>query len=71
MSSATLPETPTTTSPLYVAQDVAALLRCSVRNVWALNDRAAIPGEVRIGRLVRWRQRDVHQWIENGCPEQK
>ena len=56
-------------SPFYVADDLAALLQCSVRNVWALNDRGALPGLVRLGRLVRWRKRDIDSWIENGCPE--
>ncbi len=79
MTTATLPEATTqvdprgrrklseAVSPLYVADDVAALLQCSVRNIWAMNDRGELPGMVRIGRLVRWRKSAVDAWIENGC----
>jgi excisionase family DNA binding protein len=62
------PETRSAVQPaLHTADDVAALLQCSVRNVWKLADRGALPGMVRIGKLVRFRVNDVNAWIANGC----
>lgn len=55
-------------SPFYRVEEVAEVLQCSARNVWAMNDRGALPGMVRIGRLVRWRKRDIADWIDRGCP---
>jgi excisionase family DNA binding protein len=54
---------------LYTVDDVANLLQCSARNVWKMNDRGALPGEVRVGKLVRWRVSDINAWIQRGCKE--
>jgi excisionase family DNA binding protein len=66
------PETKAPVGPaLYVADDLASLLQCSKRNIWRLNDSGALPGAVRVGRLVRWRVEAINDWIQNGCPRGK
>jgi predicted DNA-binding transcriptional regulator AlpA len=56
---------------VYKVDDMAQLLQCSVRNIWLLADAGAIPGETRLGRLRRWRVKDVNDWIAAGCPRPK
>jgi len=57
------------TSPLMLtAADVAALLVCSTKTVYRLNDRGAMPVPVRIGGLLRWPRAAIEQWIAEGCP---
>jgi predicted DNA-binding transcriptional regulator AlpA len=48
---------------------VAALLACSVRNVYRLSDAGRMPLPVRLGGLVRWRGGALAEWIEAGCPD--
>ncbi len=45
-------------TPLLDANDLARLLRCSVRHVRKLTDTGRIPA-IRAGRLVRFRAEDV------------
>ena len=54
-------------SDLLAAQDVARLLRCSVRHVRRLADSGRMPRPVRLGRLVRWSRGTINRWIESGC----
>ena len=53
---------------LYTVQDIARLLQCSERNVRNLDYQDVIPGRCPVGRLVRWRVKDVNEWIASGCP---
>jgi excisionase family DNA binding protein len=55
---------------LLTALDVAVLLGISKRQVWRLASAGQLPGRVKLGRLVRWRQADIQKWIEAGCPKQ-
>lgn len=50
-------------------QGVAELLACSTRHIYRLADSGRMPRPVRLGRLVRWRQRELEGWIEDGCPK--
>jgi excisionase family DNA binding protein len=66
------PEPKSTIAPaLYTVDDIAQLLQCSTRNVWKLSDAGMLPGMTRIGRLVRWRAKDINDWIAAGCPRPK
>jgi excisionase family DNA binding protein len=56
---------------LYRVDDVAQLLQCSTRNIWKLSDAGAMPELVRVGRLVRWRVKDIDTWISSGCARPK
>ena len=48
--------------------DVAARLRISPRQVWKLVSSGRLPEPVRLSRSVRWRESDIDEWIEAGCP---
>jgi excisionase family DNA binding protein len=52
---------------LLTVEDLAKLLRVSVRTVWRLRRNACLPHPVKIGGGVRWRMSDVRAWIEQGC----
>jgi predicted DNA-binding transcriptional regulator AlpA len=56
---------------LYTVDDIAQLTQMSTRNVWKLSDAGMLPGMTRIGRLVRWRAKDIDGWISSGCPRPK
>jgi excisionase family DNA binding protein len=70
MSSATVSES----AALLKVQQVAELLGCSVRHIYRLADRGAMPRPVRLGDvLVRWNRRTgdpstgIEDWIAGGC----
>ncbi len=48
--------------------DVAALIRCSRRHIYRLSDAGRMPAPVRLGALVRWRRRELIEWLDAGCP---
>ena len=53
---------------LLNAKQVAVLLRVSVRSVYRLRDGQRMPRPVRVGTLLRWREGDLRQWLDAGCP---
>ena len=61
-------ESATAESALLDVQQVAAMLRCSVRHVYRLADSAQMPRPVKLGALVRWRRDEIDNWIADGCP---
>jgi excisionase family DNA binding protein len=54
-------------SALLDVRAVAALLDCSTRHVYRLADAARLPAPVHLGALVRWRRRDLLEWLADGC----
>ncbi len=51
--------------------DVKALAQLgsfSTRHARRLADAGKMPAPIRFGGLVRWRRRDIEQWIADGCP---
>ncbi len=59
----------TDTSPvLLTAEEVAAMLGVSERTLWRLLSAGKVPKPVRFGRNTRWREAEVKEWIESGCP---
>jgi len=59
-------------SKLLDVREVAGMLGTSPRFVWALRYSDRIPQPVTIGsRVVRWRERDISDWIEAGCPSRE
>lgn len=52
-------------SPLRDEHYVAKLLTCGVKTLQAWRTRGGGPPFVRVGRLVRYRDRDLQQWIES------
>lgn len=54
---------------LLNVRKVAELLDSNERSVRRFHSRGQLPGAVRVGnRLVRFRARDLLQWIDDGCP---
>jgi excisionase family DNA binding protein len=53
---------------LLTARQIAALLQCSVRQIWRLSEAGILPARRKIGRVVRWRRAEIERWIEAGCP---
>ncbi|MBI5765385.1 MAG: helix-turn-helix domain-containing protein [Planctomycetes bacterium] len=47
---------------------VASMLQCSCRHVRRLADGGRMPTPTRLGSLVRWRRRELQNWLEAGCP---
>jgi predicted DNA-binding transcriptional regulator AlpA len=67
-----LPEPKTVPSPaLYTAEDVGRLLQCTSRTVRSLDDSGTLPGRCQVGRMVRWRVKDIDSWIASGCLKPK
>lgn len=58
----------TTEALLLSVQKVAAMLDCSTRHVYRLEERGQMPPAVRLGNCRRWRRESVEKWIEGGCP---
>jgi len=55
----------------YTADQLAELTQVSLRQVWLLRDMGSLPAPFKLGRLVRWRVKDIDEWIEAGCPKPK
>ena len=47
---------------------VSALGVGSTRHVYRLSDAGRMPAPVKLGALVRWRRREILDWINSGCP---
>ncbi len=56
-------------SPLLDAREAARLCRISLPMLYKLNAEGKMPPPIRIGKLMRWRRKEVVVWIEQGCPE--
>lgn len=54
---------------LITVKDVAKILGLSTRSVWRLLRDKKLLRPVRIGGAVRWRSRELRQWVDAGCPE--
>jgi len=54
---------------LIGAESVARRLGISQRGVWRLRDSGRLPAPVTLGRLVRWRARELSEWVSAGCPD--
>ena len=47
----------------YTIEQLADILQCSIRHVYRLHSRRAIPGAVQCGHLLRWSRKIVDAWI--------
>jgi predicted DNA-binding transcriptional regulator AlpA len=52
---------------LVDVEGVALLLACSPRHVYRMSDCGRMPRPFKLGRLMRWRRREVLGWIDGGC----
>lgn len=56
---------------LLNAKEVAAKLSCSFRHVLRLTDAGKMPAPTRLGRLVRWDESIIDNWIAEGCRQSR
>jgi excisionase family DNA binding protein len=54
-------------SLLLDVRQVARLLVCSVRHVYALADAGRIPRPFKLGTLNRWPRATIEAWVNGGC----
>ena len=52
----------------YTAEQLGELLQVSLRQIWLMRDMGSLPAPFKLGRLTRWRTKDIDAWIEAGCP---
>lgn len=60
----------TNESLLADVDEVARMLCCSARHVWALASAGKMPPPIRLGRAVRWNRDELRRWIAAGAPHQ-
>lgn len=54
---------------LLKAEDAAAYCAHS-RSTWDRNTAAGLtPAPIRVGGLLAWSRRELHEWILRGCPD--
>jgi len=53
---------------LLTVEGVAEALATSVKTVRRMDLGGKLPAPVRIGRGLRWRKGELHDWIIAGCP---
>lgn len=69
MTSTTQNDHDTTPDSLLVsAVSLAKLLQVSTRTLWRLRSSGRLPKPVQVGGSLRWRTREVQDWIDAGCP---
>ena len=56
---------------LLTVEDVARVVGCSTRNIYAMIHRKAIPFPIKVGALTRWRLGTIRQWIAGGCSRRR
>ena len=56
---------------LLDAKTFGQRLSLSKRQIFRLSSAGRIPKPVRIGGSVRWRQKDIEDFIDWGCPDRK
>ena len=59
-----LPVTPEGWPPLLTADEVAVALRTSRKAIYAMAERAQLPGVTRIGRRLLVRRDDLLSWLD-------
>lgn len=60
-----------TTAVLLCVKDLALQLDCSERHIWKMNAAGELPASIRLGRLVKWRAKDIEAWLAAGCPRRE
>lgn len=56
------------TALLLPAGDAARLLNISERHFYKLHSGGRLPRPVRLGRSVRWRAKELQEWLDAGAP---
>lgn len=53
-------------SATYTVAELSVLLDCSERHIHRLRDKKAIPGELRVGKCVRFARHVIDSWLSCG-----
>ena len=53
---------------LIKTSELIEILNISRTKLWQMECEELIPGAVRLGKSVRWKQQDIYLWIKLGCP---
>jgi len=53
---------------LLGAAELGSLLGVSKSTIWAWHSAGKVPQPVRIGGTTRWREDEIRQWVDAGCP---
>lgn len=62
-------EPSSTSKPLLLsAAEAAEALRISERHFYKLHSGGRLPRPVRLGRSVRWRAKELQEWLDAGAP---
>lgn len=64
------PDAPREASLLLNIEDVARLLKVSVRSVCRLRSAGHLPPAIEVLGSIRWRRADIEGWVAAGCPSQ-
>ena len=51
----------------YTVAQLAGLLDVSERHIHRLRDQKAIPGEIRVGKCVRFARKVIDRWLGDGA----
>jgi excisionase family DNA binding protein len=52
---------------LLRARDIAARLDISLPTVWKWTASGQLPAPFRVGRVTRWRKRDIERYLQSRC----
>ena len=53
---------------LLSLEQVADILAVSRRTVYRFRDSGFMPPAIKLGRMLRWRESEIQEWITAGCP---
>jgi excisionase family DNA binding protein len=53
-------------SATYTSAELSKLLKCSLRHIRNLDSKRAIPGRLKIGRLIRFSKQRIDAWLSLG-----
>ena len=62
---------PTLEPWLLDANDLAKLLRLSLRSIRKLDRAGKLPKPLRVGRAVRWKFDEIRAWVSAGAPDRQ
>jgi excisionase family DNA binding protein len=50
-------------SPLLSIRELASMLQVSTRTISRMKSEGSLPKPIFIGRLVRWKRKDIEAWL--------
>lgn len=54
------------TEVLKTTDEICSILRVSRQTLWRLTkDKPSLPGRVRIGRITRWSEKELMEWLNS------